>query len=329
MPVREVAFELECFEWADERLEVAGRWQGLSGRHVARPVLTVTTGAARRKRLVALPGGHFGAAAESWRAAFAWPGDPGDITGAELEVGGNIVVELPLPDRKRRRRKRPPVDPGDEALRAEIGALHGQVERLRSELAARERENMQLQAEIEEGSDAEPDVAIGGSTVEIDQPELTAEVERLAQERDRVRADLSAEVERLAQDRDRLRAERSAEVERLAGERDRVRAERAAEVERLTAERTQLAADIERLQGESEHWKTELDALREAFSDVASEAEETRDRHRAELAAVEQELRARRRSSDLPGSAIACAPSAGPWRSCRPSSTPGRSRPRR
>ena len=24
---REVAFELETFEWADERLEVAGRWR--------------------------------------------------------------------------------------------------------------------------------------------------------------------------------------------------------------------------------------------------------------------------------------------------------------
>ena len=40
-PVREVAFELDCFEWADERLEVAGRWKGLAGRRLNRPVLTV------------------------------------------------------------------------------------------------------------------------------------------------------------------------------------------------------------------------------------------------------------------------------------------------
>ena len=52
-PVREVAFELECFEWADERLEVAGRWKGLGNRRLNRPVLTVQTeGSGRRKRVV-------------------------------------------------------------------------------------------------------------------------------------------------------------------------------------------------------------------------------------------------------------------------------------
>ena len=125
MPVREVAFELECFEWADERLELAGRWQGLAGRRLTGPVLSLDTGSGRRKRLVAMPGGHFGAAEESWRATFAWPGDPAEITGAELEVGGNVVVDLPLPDRRRRRRKRPAVDPGDDALRGEVARPAG------------------------------------------------------------------------------------------------------------------------------------------------------------------------------------------------------------
>ena len=156
MAVREVAFELECFEWADERLEVAGRWKGLAGRRLTGPVLSLDTESGRRKRLVAMPGGHFGAAEESWRARFAWPGDPAEITGAELEVGGNVVVDLPLPDRRRRRRKRPAADAGDDALRAEVGALRAQVERLRAELAGRERENMQLRAELEEDADELP-----------------------------------------------------------------------------------------------------------------------------------------------------------------------------
>ncbi|MGI8778633.1 MAG: hypothetical protein ACR2L8_00425, partial [Solirubrobacteraceae bacterium] len=98
-PVKEVAFELECFEWAEERLEVAGRWKGLVGRRLVRPVLTLQTESGRRKRLLALPGGHMGAA-ESWRATFAWPNDPAEITEAALEVGGNLVVDLPLPDRR-------------------------------------------------------------------------------------------------------------------------------------------------------------------------------------------------------------------------------------
>src|SRR5215217_1438487 len=150
-PVREVAFELECFEWAEERLEVAGRWKGLGPRRLNRPVLTIETDTGRRKRIVAMPGGHMGAAGETWRASFAWPGDPAEITGAELEVGGNVVVDLPLPDRRRRRRKRSHAADGaagDEATRAEIVALRAQVERIRSELAAHERENMQLRSQL-------------------------------------------------------------------------------------------------------------------------------------------------------------------------------------
>jgi predicted nucleic acid-binding Zn-ribbon protein len=277
MAVREVAFELECFEWADERLEVAGRWKGLAGRRLNRPVLTVETEGGRRKHLVALPGGHFGAAEESWRAAFAWPGDPAEITGAELEVGGNVVVDLPLPDRRRRRRKRQAVDAGDELLRAEIVALRGQVERLRAEMAGRERENMQLRSRLDE--DDEP-LAVAGAG------EATVEIDRLAGERD----ELSAELERLAEERDRTRAELSAEVDRLHAERDRMQVE------------------MERLRDEHEHARADIDDLREAFSDAAAEAEDTRDRHRAEVAALQDELRAERATVARLTAALAAGP---------------------
>jgi len=89
---RQVAFELERFEWADGRLEVAGRWQGLGGRRTGRPVLTVTVGM-RRRRLFAERDAT-GETEDGWRAAFAWDGDPGAITAAELEVGRNLVVVL-------------------------------------------------------------------------------------------------------------------------------------------------------------------------------------------------------------------------------------------
>jgi hypothetical protein len=266
MAVREVAFELECFEWADERLEVAGRWKGMGGRRIARPVLTVDTEGGRRRRLVALPGGQLGAAADGWRAAFAWPGDPAEITGAELEVGGNVVVDLPLPDRRRRRRRRAQADSGggDDATRAEVGALRAQVERLRGELAARERENMQLRTQIEDTTDEEPATAASEATVEIAriagarEQELTQELDRLMQERDSARTELTAEIEE-------LRAERA----RLAGER-----------ERLEAESARLA--------------NEVDELREAFAEAAAEAETARERHGAEIARLEDELRAER-----------------------------------
>jgi predicted nucleic acid-binding Zn-ribbon protein len=266
MPVREVAFELECFEWADERLEVAGRWKGLSGRRLARPVLTVDTGAGRKRRLVALPGGQLAAGSESWRAAFSWPGDPADITSAELEIGGNVVVDLPLPDRRRRRRKRAAAEPSDEPLRAEVTALRGQVERLRSELAARERENMQLRAQVEEPGDAEDGERSESS-------DATVEIQRIADEREQ---------------------ELTAELDRLAAERDSARGQLSAELERLESERERLVSEQERIEGERARLATEVDDLREAFADAAAEAESTRESHSAELARLEDELRGER-----------------------------------
>jgi hypothetical protein len=278
-PVREVAFELECFEWADERLEVAGRWKGLGNRRLSRPVLTVETATARRKRIVALPGGHMGAGAETWRASFAWPGDPADITGAALEVGGSLVVDLPLPDRRRRRRRRPPADQHDEALRAELGALRGQVERLRAELAGREREIIALRAQLD--ADTDDEVEVAGAD------ERTIEIQRLAGERDAAIAgadSMTVEIERLAEERDAVQAGLAAEVVRLASERDAVQAGLAAEVQRLLDERATADA----------RWQADVDDLREAFSEAAAEAEAVRDRHRAEVKALEEQLRAER-----------------------------------
>ena len=260
-PVREVAFELECFEWAEERLEVAGHWKGLGTRRLNRPVLTVQTeGSGRPKRVVAMPGGHMAAGADTWRASFAWPGDPGEITGAALEVGGSLVVDLPLPDKRRRRRRRPAADPVDDALRAEVGLLRGQVERLRAELAGREREIIALRSQLDEGTDEDEGMPLAGAD------ERTIEIQRLAGERDAARADFSAEVERLAAEREAADAERArfkadlddlreafseaaAEAEAV---RDRhreevgalegqLRAERA-EIARLSAEAARLAA---------------------------------------------------------------------------------------
>src|SRR4051794_19094193 len=134
---REVAFELERFEWADGRLEVAGRWKGLGGRRLGRPALTVTAGLKRRRLLAERDG--TGRTEDAWRATFAWDGDPGSITAAELEVGRNLVVVLPLPDlRRRRRRASANYEPRDAALRAEVASLRAEIVRLRAAAEARE-----------------------------------------------------------------------------------------------------------------------------------------------------------------------------------------------
>ncbi|HZB76825.1 MAG TPA: hypothetical protein VE526_11415 [Solirubrobacteraceae bacterium] len=254
-PVREVAFELEAFEWSEDRLDVVGRWKGLAGRRLARPVLTVQLDSGRRKRVVAMPGGQLGAAEESWHASFNWPGDPAEIIGAELELGRNVVVELPLPDRRRRRRRRLAAEQSvTEELRLEAGALRAQVDRLRAELAGRERELMAAREQL-------------AAAPVTDQP--TVELRR--------------------------------------DEAD------AAEREELSAELAGLRAEHD---AERARWQTEIDELREAFSAAAEEADQTRRRHAAELAAVRASVAQRparaplRRAPEPPAEEASAPPAA-------------------
>ena len=136
--VREVSFELERFAWTEpDRLEVTGRWTGLEGRRLGRPVLLLSIGDDQR-RLTALPGGHL-RGSEAWRAVFSYDGDPAAITGAELEVGRRLVVELPAPPRKRRAR------PDDTALQEE----RARREAAEATLAERDAEITGLRDEAE------------------------------------------------------------------------------------------------------------------------------------------------------------------------------------
>ena len=95
----EVDFELERFErTAEDRIEISGRWYGLRGRRFVRPVLNLESGGARRRSIALLE--HKPWAAEDgqvWLAAFRWPEGAGDVTGAELEVGPGLLVDLPAP----------------------------------------------------------------------------------------------------------------------------------------------------------------------------------------------------------------------------------------
>jgi hypothetical protein len=94
----EVDFELERFERTRaDRIEIAGRWYGLRGRRFVRPVLSLHMGGGSRRRAIALLEHKPWAAddGERWVAAFAWPQGPGEVEGAELEVGPGLIVDLP------------------------------------------------------------------------------------------------------------------------------------------------------------------------------------------------------------------------------------------
>ncbi len=226
-PVRDVAFELEAFEWSEDRLDVVGRWKGLAGRRLARPVLTVQLDSGRRKRVVAMPGGQLSAPGESWQASFNWPGDPAEIIGVELELGRNVVVELPLPDRRRRRRRSRHQSADQsvtEELRLEAGALRAQVDRLRAELAGRERELMAAREQlselpvqdqptmalrsIEPADDAEPAPAAAdeGELARL-RAEHEAERAHWQEEMDALRESFAAAAEEAEQTRKRHQAE--------------------------------------------------------------------------------------------------------------------------
>jgi hypothetical protein len=266
--VREVAFQLECFEWAEDRLDVAGRWQGLAGRRLGRPVLTVMTTAGKRKRLVAMANGRFGATESTWRAEFAWPGDPGEITGAELEVGGNVVVDLPLPDKRRRRRRKPAGDV-DEALHAEVVALRGQVDRLRTELAGREREIMRLRAEVDEETGEEHGVA-GPEARTVDIEGLARAQAAAEAERDDAREQMTAAIERIERERSDADAERA----RAQADVDDLReafAEAAAEVE---AVRERHREELARLTDALEAERAEVARLRAAEAEAAARVDD-------------------------------------------------------
>jgi hypothetical protein len=299
--LREVGFELERFSWtAPGRLELRGRWSGLEGRRLGRPVLTIDAGGVRR-RVTALPGGQLAPSGSGeWRATFAYDGDPEEVAGAELEVGRRLVVELPQP--RRRSRASTPAD--RDRLRDELADLRSQIADLRAGRPA------------QPGTETEPDAE--GTEPRAERAALWANEPRSPAEPDAAADDRrSADVKALAAERGRREAaeaalaERDAELANLraGGQEERERrgtAERElrGEVERLAGELAALREAHGQLQAETTHLQGEVgDAkeVREALITTESERERLAgevEELRAALAAREEELAAARREAE-------------------------------
>jgi hypothetical protein len=271
--VGDVAFELERFGWSEPgRLEVVGRWSGLEGRRLGRPVLTVAAGGQRR-RLNALQGGLAGSG--EWRATFACDADPESISEVVLEVGRRLVVDLPPPKRRRR-----------AAVDQSLERLH--EERLRREaaeaaLAERDAELVSLREEADAAlAERENEAETLRGELTTAQDALAAaelERERLAGELERVTADLGIRDQELTTAREELRR---ANVEAEA----RLAAERAATTEvreKLATAREEAEATMTAEAQETERLRAELDAARE-------ESERTVEAERAETAKLREDL---------------------------------------
>ena len=133
-PVGEVSFELERFEWtADDRLEVVGRWNGVRGRRIARPALTVDAGGRRQR----VSGSQISESDEPWRASFDWI-RRGDIAGRGAR------------DRPHARRRAAPAAPAPPPQRASAESdLRAQVDELRATVAELRAERDRRAATLE------------------------------------------------------------------------------------------------------------------------------------------------------------------------------------
>jgi hypothetical protein len=228
---RPATFELERFAWgAPDRLELAGRFVGLASPPADSPVLVVR-GAERTHRLAPAPDAAPGAPEDGrmWRAEFVWREMPEMFDTAQLQLGGDVTVELPAPGDPR------PRSVEVRRTRTEAAAPTAGANRLRLEaelLAAREEAG-----------------------------ELRAAAERAEQDLARARTDLAAEREGRAADAERFReglarVQRSAEAA-LSEANDAVEALRA-EVEVATAARAEAESAAESLHA---RMKTIRDAL--------------------------------------------------------------------
>ena len=217
----DITFELERFGWASEdRLEVAGRWNGVR-RRLARPTLVIVVGG-RRRRLRTLPGA-WGSSPEGWEATFGWEGEPVDLTGAELEVGRSIVVDLPPPRRLRQTAPAPapsaevaperevPAEPeappeveAPAPLQGELDAARAEARAAREEAAAardaleREQEEAAIaRRALSAAREAEEDERSDAQSLRSELEELRGRHERAEEELAGARSELVAAQERV------------------------------------------------------------------------------------------------------------------------------------
>jgi hypothetical protein len=283
------AFVVERFAASGDRLEVAGHWRGLRGRRFVRPVLWLHQGESRQRLVAVLDHKPWAADdGEPWLAAFNWDGSELTAERAELEVGRELVVDLPVPGA---------AAPDPLPARARVPS---ELERVREQLLSATKERRELEA------------ALKTATVRAD------ELARVREERDSARADAErarADGERLVNDEYRQRehaqeaADQAAAQAREADEARRLaerqlaaaREAHAALEQRATTLEAELAeakaapadsGEVERLRADQAAAAEEHERLRAELAgtaDTVAGIREERDRLRAELAAAGDE----------------------------------------
>jgi hypothetical protein len=246
----DVAFEVDRVGWpSPDRVEVVGRWFGVRGRRFIRPTLYVDVDGEPRRILAVLDHKPWAVeSGEEWVAAFAWQGEPVDITGSELTVAPGITVEIGSSGGQRPRRRTFARPPRADVLETELAAAREKAQQLSRELhTARADHAAELVRTATEHEEALERARAEGATADQDAQHRAAELHgELDAARDRItrletalrnarnelavaRSDAAAHREGLERERAALAAEASnaaaAEVELLRQERDTARRE--------------------------------------------------------------------------------------------------------
>ena len=239
------AFVVERFGTAGDRLEVAGHWRGLRGRRFVRPVLWLHQGESRQRLVAVLDHKPWAADdGEPWLAAFKWDGRKLEAERAELEVGRELVVELPLPGAPA---------PKPRPAKARVPS---ELERTREQLLSATKERRAMQSSLDAAQNQAEQLA-----------RTRAERDRAREEAEQARAD----GERMVNDEYRQRERALAAAEEATEARDLAERQLAAAREAFTtlqAERDAVAAQRDRLAAERDKFSSALDRV-EAERDAA------------------------------------------------------------
>jgi hypothetical protein len=152
-------FDLERFEWnAPDRLEVSGQFHGLQ-EPPDEPVLIVNGGGTAHRLHAAAD--TVPTDGEPWRAEFVWDGAPVGVESAVLELGPDIVIELPAPGAgpapsldvrhpdADAEPATPPAAARDVAMQAQLLAAEQETEELRAALERAEAELARARTDLE------------------------------------------------------------------------------------------------------------------------------------------------------------------------------------
>ncbi len=239
-------FELDRLELVDgQRYELEGRWFDVRGRRFMRPTLMIVEDKRPVRLLADLADKPWPAVeGEPWRASFPYPKASGELLEAELTVGPDVTIILPVPGGRQRRRPDTPT-PEQARAAAEKARTAARIDELLGQLSQAVQER--------DGAYARRD-------------QLTAEREALRQEREEITAErdaarrkndeLTSELKAARRARGTALRARSAALkaaDAAAAAREASLAERGAAVtagDRADTERNAALAQVQRAEGE-------------------------------------------------------------------------------